>query len=731
MDIAQYLVLPKEALAAETQLLSAILRSITTPLLAVDAESRILTCNPAALSFFKIVSTVESIMGRRLQEVIQEPPELFELAKEAVEGGASLSRELPVSGLRGYRVARFLVSPIFVGNGVCGGASIAVFDVTALKRLAVRAKRLEAAHAHAELERSQEPLGPPRFVVSMDAEGVLIGSTTALEQFLEQTGLAMEAILPEGHAGHARACLQTDARSERILREVAGRRLYWSYIPLKDHGIVQAQLREPLGENAYATLQEAKDPVTGLPSRAAFLELLERSVHREQRDKKFAVAYMDMDRFKLINDSLGRDVGDAMLKELAERIRSVLRPCDAVCRYSSDEFAVLLEHMDDLDDVLAAVARIQETLEKPFHYEGYELYTSSCVGVVLGDSHYITAQELIRDADTAMYRAKGKGKAEVAVYTQEMQLTAKRRLEIEMDLKRTINSDEFQVYYQPIVRMESGHLHGFEALVRWAHPVRGMISPNDFIPLAEETGIIMHIGSFVLYEACKTLAEWRTLSSAWDELMLSVNLSVRQFRSPSLLDDIANILAWTDFPAANLKLEITESGVMEDAESSLKLMNALRAMDIRLSIDDFGTGYSSLSYLHRFPFDYLKVDQSFVRGLDSQDRTSENRKIVQTIVRLAQDMDKEIIAEGVEKREQYMLLRDMGCEFGQGYYFARPLPVAEAYALLMDDPCWLPEGAPRIAGKFCTLPMMYKGAFEDAETLRRRRRDVTFHSDDK
>ena len=425
------------------------------------------------------------------------------------------------------------------------------------------------------------------------------------------------------------------------------------------------------------------DSLTGLPNRGMFTELLKAEIEsaKQSPDYLFAVLFLDLDRFKNINDSLGHTHGDLLLVAFAERLERTLRPFDTLARFGGDEFAILISGMSDTTDAVRVAQRIQDELSQPFVLHKNSAFATSSIGIALSSSGYDKPEDILRDADTAMYRAKENGKARYEVFDHGMHARAVSRLQLESDLRQAVENKEFCVFYQPIVSLQTGRLAGFEALVRWNHPRRGLVSPADFIPVAEETGLIVPIGEWVLGEACAKVREWQTASPTHRSLSLSVNLSGRQVAQPDLLERIKEALAASKLSPHCLKLEITESVVMENAEAATVMFRQLRSLGVQLSIDDFGTGYSSLSYLHRFPLNYLKIDRSFVSRLT----TENDNAIVRTISTLARNLGMEVIAEGIETDDQYQQLRTLGCEYGQGYLFSPPVNVEAVLHLLVQD----------------------------------------------
>lgn len=425
------------------------------------------------------------------------------------------------------------------------------------------------------------------------------------------------------------------------------------------------------------------DSLTGLPNRAMFTELLKAEIESSNRRDAhmFAVLFLDLDRFKNINDSLGHTHGDLLLVAFAERLERTLRPVDTLARFGGDEFAILITGMADATDAVRVAQRIQDELSEPFVLDKNSAFATASIGIALSSSGYDRPEDILRDADIAMYRAKENGKARYEMFDHGMHARAVSRLQLESDLRQAIENKEFCVYYQPIVSLETGRLAGFEALVRWNHPRRGLVSPADFIPVAEETGLIVPIGQWVLNEACAHVRQWQLDSPSHRALSLSVNLSARQVAQPDLLDRIKEALATSKLNPHCLKLEITESVVMENAEAAVLMFKQLRSLGVQLSIDDFGTGYSSLSYLHRFPLNYLKIDRSFVMRLT----TDNDNAIVRTISTLARNLGMEVIAEGIETEEQHQQLKMLGCEYGQGYLFSRPVHNDGVQHLLAQD----------------------------------------------
>ena len=426
------------------------------------------------------------------------------------------------------------------------------------------------------------------------------------------------------------------------------------------------------------------DHLTDLPNRYLFVDRLGQALRRTRRRKgrRVAVLFVDLDRFKVINDSLGHEAGDILLVLVSERLRRCLRPEDTLARFGGDEFVALLQDIEDPSEAVKVAGRITEELKRPFVVEGRELFVGASLGVAVGDADTPSPEGLLRDADTAMYRAKHEG-SDCRMFDPAMYEWALKRLELEHDLRRAVEGEELVVHYQPIVDLQSGEAWGVEALVRWEHPERGLLSPMEFVPMAEESGLVVPLGERVLEEACRRATLWQEMHLHPRPLVVSVNLSARQLRRPDLARTVEKVLRETGLDARSMSLDITETVYVETLEENTATLDELRRMGVRVSIDDFGMGYSSLSYLKRLPADALKIDKSFVAGLGED---IEDTAIVRMVIDLAHTFGMEVVAEGVESWAQAELLREMGCDMAQGFCFCEPVPTERIPELIWQRP---------------------------------------------
>jgi diguanylate cyclase (GGDEF)-like protein len=439
------------------------------------------------------------------------------------------------------------------------------------------------------------------------------------------------------------------------------------------HEAFQAALIDLLHDNTHDTL-------TGLPNRELFFNNLELTIERSKRRPGylFAVLLLDLDRFEAIKVSLGHAAGDHLLVASARRINACLRPGDTMTRLPGDEFAIILDDLGDDAEALRVAEGIQKEMALPFSPDGYDVFSTVSIGIMLSTSNWDRPEDLLRNADIAMHRAKDLGRARHELFDEDMYARALALLQLETDLRRAIQREEFQIHYQPFFSLDTGAVMGFEALVRWRHPGRGLIYPAEFIPIAEETGLIIAIDRWVLHEACRQMRQWRSRLPPSSPMTIAVNFSSRHFSRPDLVEYVRRTLVETGLDPHCLELEITESVVMENCEIAADLLRGLNALGVLLSIDDFGTGYSSLSYLHRMPIQKLKIDRSFVGQINDGNG---NREIVRTIHTLSRNLGMCVVAEGIETGEQLAYLKTLGCEFGQGYHFSKPVDACAASAM--------------------------------------------------
>lgn len=439
----------------------------------------------------------------------------------------------------------------------------------------------------------------------------------------------------------------------------------------------QQQNEEKLQYYAYF------DELTGLPNRTLFIDRLDQCIKHTKRHPSYvyAILFLDLDRFKNINDSLGHAVGDQVLNHVAERLQHCVRQIDTVARLGGDEFAILLDDIEDIADAYHTASRIHQELINPLQLERYEVFTSTSIGIVPGLVSYEAHSDLLRDADIAMYRAKQKGNGRTEIFDEAMHALAVKKLNIENELRRAMDNNEFCLHLQPIISIKHNRIIGFESLLRWNNPERGLVSPEEFIPIAEETGLINEIGFWVLQESCRQIKQWNDKYPEHKSLYISVNLSPVQFLQKDLIEKIDSYLKSISFDTINLRLEITESILMENPDAAAQILQDLKSRNIRLYLDDFGTGYSSLSYVHNFPFDTIKIDRSFISKLTTGE---EHIGMVKTIITVAKNFNMDILAEGVETKEQLLILEELGCYNIQGYYFSKPVTVLEAEKMLTD-----------------------------------------------
>jgi len=533
------------------------------------------------------------------------------------------------------------------------------------------------------------PGNNPQPVLSAEADGRIIFQNPATANYLAELKLKnIEEFLPSSHRQLISICIATNEPFRRIEHWINDRVFSWNYHYLQEQGAIhiygdditdQKQLEDQLSHDAF------HDPLTGIANRLLLFDRIDQSIKRYLNNPadSFAVILLDIDQFKLINDSLGPHAGDQLLIEISRRLKQIVHRSDTVARLGSDEFGILLEEISDIRHAIHIADRIKSAFERPFVMNNHRLNIACSMGINMGGSETDNSDEILRNADTAMYRAKARGGNCHEIFDKSMHQDAMSRLELEIDLKQALKNNEFIVYYQPILSLPSGSITGFEALVRWQHPERGLVPPGMFIPLTEESGLIIPLGKIIMDQACQQLKSWQRSIPGCEQLMISINLAPRQLSSSSILADIDQALIANSLDPKYVKLEITENGIMENIEENQSLLAELKERQLSLGIDDFGTGYSSLSYLHRFPFDTLKIDRSFVMQMDQGD---ENKEIVRTIISLAMTLGKKVIAEGIETEEHLDVLRDLQCGYGQGYLFSKPIPADQAEKLLHQHP---------------------------------------------
>jgi diguanylate cyclase (GGDEF)-like protein/PAS domain S-box-containing protein len=527
----------------------------------------------------------------------------------------------------------------------------------------------------------------PNPIFELTPDGAVVWVNAAGQRLVAALGVDGPAsVLPDHHAELLRQAVAggIGARGEEVA--VGGRVFAWSYHPQPSLGTVHLfgeEVTERKQVEARLLHEAVHDALTGLPNRHLFMQRLGESLFRfNQGGGQFAVLFLDLDRFKVVNDSLGHHVGDELLVAVARRLQESVRAGDTVARFGGDEFAILLRDLDDTADATAIATRVADAVAAPVNLSGYEVFTSVSIGIALASNGYERPEYLLRGADMAMYQAKGSGGLAWEVFDRGMHARALTRLQMETDLRRALHRGEFRLHYQPIVSLSTGWIAGVEALVRWEHPDRGLVEPADFIAMAEETGAIVPLGEWVVREACRQLAEWRTGLGV--SITMSVNLSARQVAHPGLVEGVRDALAAAGLEPAELKLEITESALLETAAAE-GVLAELRALGVEMQLDDFGTGYSSLSALHRLPMQALKVDRTFVSRMEGGNAPAQ---LVRTIALMARGMALTVIAEGVETAGQLAEVREIGCDYAQGYLISRPLPAEALRELLVSRPVW-------------------------------------------
>ncbi|HSU15275.1 putative bifunctional diguanylate cyclase/phosphodiesterase [Longimicrobium sp.] len=597
----------------------------------------------------------------------------------AVLGGITVDvGDVAPEAARGRRVS-VRWSPHRAPDGEILGAVAVAHDVTELRRAEDEALRLAAI-----------PREAPNPVLECDRDGNVVYANPATRHVLAEVGTPLEdGFLPRNHRQLVAAALAHGQPMRTVEVDVDDRVFSWTYHPHVEMGVVHLFADDITARRAVEDQlrhDALHDALTALPNRHLFMERLARAVLQEKRREGylFAVLFLDLDRFKVVNDSLGHAVGDELLVAVAGRLRNAVRETDTVSRFGGDEFAVLLDDLGAVEDALRAADRIQAALTAPVSLSGYEVFTSASIGIALSSTAYGRPDHLMRNADMAMYRAKSAGTGRHELFDRAMHALALTRLQMETDLRKAIEREEFCLHYQPIVSLRTGRIAGVEALLRWNHPERGWIAPLDFVPPAEETGLILQIGRRVIRDACLQLRDWQAATPAAAGLSVSVNLSVRQFSQADLVEQVREALAESGIRPELLRLEVTESVVVDNVDAAAGTLSRLKALGARVYLDDFGTGYSSLSSLHRLPIDALKVDRSFVARIGQ----GGGEQMVRTVATIARNLDLAVVAEGIETEEQLRLIRALGCEYAQGYLFSTPLDPDALRELVETAPRW-------------------------------------------
>jgi diguanylate cyclase (GGDEF)-like protein/PAS domain S-box-containing protein len=668
----------EEAIHASEASYRSLFNSLSELVYIQDREGRFLSVNDAVVKTYGYAR--EELLGKSPSMLaapgLNDPEVSREALRRAFEGEP---QRFEFWGRR--KDGSCFPKDVILTRGTYFGKDVAIAvarDVTEWKRSEEENLRLAALS-----------LENPNPVLECGADGRPLHSNPAAEQVARELQLsAVTGLLPSNHAQLVQTALEQDQAFQNVEATVGGRIFSWSYRPNTISGVVylfavditgRRHMEEQLRHDAL------HDALTGLPNRMLFMERLAHAILRSKRrdDFQFAVLFLHLDRFKVINDSLGHHVGDELLRTVAGRLQRSLRTEDTVARFGGDEFAILLEDTGGVDDATRVAERIQAELAAPVNLSGFEVFTSGSIGIALSSSAYERPEYLLRNADMAMYRAKSSGQARFEVFDRAMHARALARLQMETDLRRALERGEFELAYQPIIALDTGEIRGADALIRGEHPERGRLPPDEFISIAEETGLILQVGSWVLGEACRQFREWQTRLGPRAPQTIAVNLSPKQFSETDLVEEVRAVLETNHLDPRALCLEITENAVMENADSAVLLLGRLKALGVQIALDDFGTGYSSLRYLHRFPLDALKVDRSFVGQMEHEERSAH---LVQTVLTLSRSLGVIAVAEGIEEEGQLRMLKEMGCERGQGYLFARPLSAAEMEARLEASP---------------------------------------------
>jgi diguanylate cyclase (GGDEF)-like protein/PAS domain S-box-containing protein len=627
----------------------------------------------------------------------------FDAIETIVDHAATVRRDEAMQHLRdlaGVQTRVLIATPIVLVFGI-GLVAVFWFILSGYRRQAVEASLREGASSRRNEKRFRSLVQSASDVILICAgEGCITYCSPAAETEWGYDNAALldqqlqELVHPDDQPAFRelwQQCLNlpgADRRTELRLRD-AGKTCRHAELILinllQEAGVegIVTTIRDITARKAFEqqlTQQAFYDSLTSLPNRALFQDRLAQAMDRaHRRQGQVGLLFVDLDNFKLVNDSLGHHVGDVLLTEAAVRLQACVRVEDTVARLGGDEFVILLHQVTAEADASLMAERVAQEFARPFALNGHEVVVTASVGIALGAAGHEAAESLLRNADLAMYRAKISGKGRHVVFEASMHTDALFRLELESDLRQALERSEFRVYYQPIVLLRSGRVIEAEALVRWQHPTRGLVAPSDFVPIAEDTGLIVPLGQWVLEQACRQASIWQAEYPTEPPLTMSVNLSPRQFQQASLVEQVTRALSEAGLAPISLKLEITEGVAMRDAEATIIVLQRLKQLGVQIAIDDFGTGYSSLAYLKRLPLDVLKIDRSFVNGAGEN---QEDTAIVRAIISLAHSLNLTITAEGIETARQALLMQSWSCERGQGYYWSRPLDAVTFSSIL-------------------------------------------------